>query len=213
MKNIRKIFRSIEDEIGDNEEKFQLLGCDFGVTFSSLDSKMLHDLLIPGEFTINKELFFGFKISWKLAEDDSSIMYRGNINILTIAEIFRDWKGILYFEDTPIDSNRRDFKIVDYFLGEYACGIYWGNKKDLTFYYAELDGSKPKSLDLDINGYIEMMILAKGYLHWQMAITDILYGDGLANVREFKEEMPKLFPGWTWEAFVEKFEEVRLHQM
>jgi hypothetical protein len=140
-------------------------------------------------------------------------MFWGNINILTIAEIFDDWKGHVYFDDTPLDSELRDFKIVDYFLDEYACGVYWGTKKDLTFHYGPMNGSKPKSLYLDINGYIEMMILSRGFLHWQMAITDILYGDGLANVDEFKEEMPKLFPGWTWEGFVQKFEEVRLHKV
>jgi hypothetical protein len=203
----------LQKEIFKNRQKFKIINLDFGQSLSSSELLLLEDISLSKEFYLDKDDFFRFKLSWKLADDDSSIMFRGNIKILPIAEIFRDWKGILYFEDTPIDSDRRDFKIVDYFLNEYACGVYWGNKKDLTFYYAELDGSKPKSLDLDINGYIEMMILSKGYLHWQMAITDILYGDGLANVDEFKEEMPKLFPGWTWEAFVQKFEEVRLHSV
>jgi hypothetical protein len=183
-----------------------------GEEFSREEINFANELQLPVEFGNSSYLFFGFVVSWKSA-NGLSIDAMGSINILPISQIFGDWEETVYWPDTALDSDLRDFKVVDRFLPEYGCGIYWGKRKDLTFHWAELDGSEPISLDLDINGYIEMLIAAKGYIQWQTAILFLLHGRSTANVDDFKTHMPILFPDWTWEAFVQKFEEVRLHNV
>ncbi len=47
------------------------------------------------------------------------------------------------------------------------------------------------------------------------AILLLLYGEkyDFSTVDKFKTHMPILFPDWTWEGFVQKFEEVRLRNV
>jgi hypothetical protein len=161
----------------------------------------------------NYQNLFGFQLQWK-AKLETGIDANGSIKIMELPIVFSDWKGQTYFDNTPEDDMCRDFKIVDFYFDEYASGILFGKNKDFTFYNAELDGTQPKSLDLDINGYIEMMMISKGYAHWQLVIEHLLYKEyHKEHTERFKENMPKLFPDWTWEGFIKKFEEVRLKKV
>jgi hypothetical protein len=185
-----------------------------GEEFTQEEINICNEMQLPEEFGSNNYIFFGFMISWQSTKE-LTIDATGSINILFIPEIFKDWDGTVYYPSTPLDSDLRDFKVVDRFIPEYGCGIYWGKRKDLTFHWAELDGSEPLSLDLDFSGYIEMLIASKGFTHWQTAILFLLYGEKYyySTADDFKAHMPILFPDWTWEAFVQKFEEVRLHNV
>lgn len=198
--------------LNDCEEIIEVKDSTNGQGLKKAEKDVLIQKGIPVDFINNYDTFFGFMIQWK-STPESGISANGSIKIMDLPTVFSDWKGEAYFDNTPEDDIYRDFKIVDYFYNEYACGILFGKQKDFTFYYGELDGLGLQSLDLDINGYIEMMIYSKGYSHWQTGILDLLYGYNLANLSEMKENMPKLFPDWTWEGFVQKFEEVRLNKV
>jgi hypothetical protein len=209
---MRKILRSLEKELIAKSNIISLEECTFGVGVGKSEMDFVKSLDLPNQFYEDRDLFWGYKLKWK-TNHGCEFYANGSINILEIPQIFGDWEGITFLPSTPSDSDLRDFKIVDYYLSEYACGIFWGNRMDLIFHKAELDGSKPLSLDLDVTGYIEMFIASKGYIQWQTAIEFILYGTEKSNVDDFKAHMPILFPDWTWEAFVQKFEEVRLHSV
>lgn len=208
---MRKLLREIEKSLVSASDKIAISKCTFGNGINKRDLQLLKEIGVPEEFYQERDAFWGFRLIWnaKFGNDEFA---SGSINILDISKSFDDWEGILYFSHTHADSLRRDFKIIDYYLNEHACGIIWGQNKDLTIHYIAMDGTPPVSMDLDIQGYIEMMLLSKGYTQWQMAILNLLYGNeyDFANVYDFKAHMPILFPGWTWEGFVQKFEEVRL---
>ena len=195
-----------------NYPNVELVDSNLGVGLTTNQIQKLIDENVPYNFIVPHNHFFGYCLKWKSVLE-SGVEANGSVKIMNLHEIFQDWKGQTYFDNTPEDNIFRDFKIVDFFYDEYACGILFGKQKDFTFYYGELNGSGLKSLDLDINGYIEMMIYSKGYSHWQTGILDLLYGYNLANLTEMKENMPKLFPDWNWEGYVQKFDELRLHKV
>jgi hypothetical protein len=157
--------------------------------------------------------FFGLQFQWA-AMPATGIKATGSIKIMELPIVFGDWEGQAYVSNTKEDSPLRNFKIVDFYENEYASGIIFDKTRDFTFYNIELDGTDPVNLDLDINGYIEMMMYSKGYMIWQRVIEYCLYGGYYDELTEkFKHDMPILFPDWTWEGFIQKFEEVRLHKV
>ncbi|MCS4300847.1 hypothetical protein [Chryseobacterium sp. BIGb0232] len=68
------------------------------------------------------------------------------------------------------------------------------------------------NLDLDYNGYTQMAFEARVFNHWQRVLLYWMNGEGIgsAETEAFKTEMPKIFPDWTWENFIAKFESLRL---
>jgi hypothetical protein len=210
--------KRINIDLRKNYPNIQLTDASIGKGSDKITYQGLIELGVPVDFITPNEHFFGYSIKWK-AKPETGIDAGGAIKILEITDIFGDWEGQTYFQNTPEDSTLRDFKPVDVKneYGDNLAGIYFGkNKTDYTFHYGDIDGSEYRSLDLDINGYIEMMIMAKGCYGWQTAIIDIIYIDAVLRTGDgddFKENMPKLFPDWTWEGFVQKFEEVRLKKV
>ncbi len=177
------------------------------------DIVTLRELGVQSEFLNSYDLFFGFKLLWT-AKPETGIKATGSIRIMELPKVFGDWEGHAYFSHSEEDSLLRDFKIVDFYQNEYAAGILFGKRRDFTFYNIEIGGEDPVSLDLDINGYIEMMMQSKGYTYWQTVIEYYLHGGYQTDITEqFKHDMPILFPDWTWEGFVQKFEEIRLHKV
>ncbi|MFN8309772.1 MAG: hypothetical protein U0T73_07405 [Chitinophagales bacterium] len=211
MKDLNKELHIFSFEMNDCEEILEVIESANGNKVSDNEKQRLLDLGIPERFIDDFEAFFGFKIKWR-SLPDTGVEAGGSVNVMKLPMVFSDWKGQTYFNNTPEDDVTRDFKIVDFYFDEHASGILFGKQKDFTFHNAALNGSAPKSLDLDINGYIEMMMISKGYAHWQLVVEYVLYGGYWEEHTEnFKEKMPKLFPDWTWEAWLKKFEEVRLH--
>lgn len=112
-----------------------------------------------------------------------------------------------YDDDDPI----LDFHVIDEFCNEAGVGIYSGKHATNSLYYFSID-ERPEYLGLDFMGYIEMIIASKCFLYWQKAILAIRNNESNNESEEFKTHMPRLFPGWTWEEFVAKYESVKIEE-
>lgn len=57
-----------------------------------------------------------------------------------------------------------------------------------------------------------MAIEARVFYNWQVVLLFYMNGVGIGLVETeiFKTEMPKIFPDWTWENFIAKFESLRV---
>jgi hypothetical protein len=157
-----------------------------------------------------------FGIKWEQIQpldedDDMTEPSTGSINFLSIERIVANTKDYIYFGDVDPDDPITDFHIVDEFCAESCVGIYAGKHASNSLYFVDC-GEAPVFLGLDLTGYIEMLCLSKGYYYWQSAILALCYGEENNKVEEMKERMPKLFPGWTWEAFVAKYDEVKIDE-
>lgn len=87
MKDIRQEFRKLEREFFINKDLFKLLKCRVGQEFSESDLSLFQSINLPHEFYQEKFHFFGFKISWKLAKDDSLMINFFNIQFRFYSKI------------------------------------------------------------------------------------------------------------------------------
>ena len=75
----------------------------------------------------------------------------------------------------------------------------------------EIGEDRTTTLGLDFNGYLEMMLAAKGWALWQRIIINLQLGTKYkSEVDDFKKYMPQLFPDFKWENFVALYEKVRI---
>ncbi|MGI9650979.1 hypothetical protein [Chryseobacterium sp. RLHN22] len=81
-----------------------------------------------------------------------------------------------------------------------------------SLYYMSVSDYELNNLDLDYEGYTQMALEARIFNHWQRVLLYYMDGEGIGSVETetFKTEMPKIFPDWTWENFIAKFESLRL---
>jgi len=154
----------------------------------------------------------GFEISWDADDDD---LHQGDINgrlkINPFQQVVTNWKGVVYFDNEPAESPVRKFFPMDFFANEAAVGFCTkeGYQEMLYFFNFE-DELKP--LCVNIRGYLQLMLLAKACYYWQYLILDILDESESEVSQRIKTRLSKIFPGFSFQAFSEKFNEVRLSQ-
>ena len=106
--------------------------------------------------------------------------------------------------------------IFDNFVPEACVGYYVAEpgetpNEELYFLYFE---DKPQPLNLDVEGYMQLLYLVRGFAYWQDVIL-FLQGNPEAmqsSVDEFKTYMPQVFPDFKWEDFVALYEKVKLRK-
>jgi hypothetical protein len=159
-------------------------------------------------FDFHQELN-GLSIEWAIREKAPDI--EGVIKILSLKEILRDWKGVVYFDFTPENERIRKFHPVDFFVDEACVGAFLNeiDKPDCSLYLCGF-GDEPINLNLDISGYIQMLVESRGFLYWQYTVIEILEGQENPVSQRFKEWMPKLFPGFSWQEYVQKFNQLKI---
>jgi len=152
----------------------------------------------------------GLAIEWQ-GKRIKTADVKGSINILPSQEVLKDWKGIVYFDFTPGDGRIKHFHPIDFFIDEACAGAFLGEpgKLDPSLYLFNFEG-EPVNLRMDMQAYVRMAVAAKGFLYWQYAILDILEGRENPASQRFKEWMPKLFEGFSWEQYVQLYAHARI---
>lgn len=151
--------------------------------------------------------FDGLLFKWEAIDDNPDNF--GSINILKTKDAFADGKDLVFFDHTPDDSPLRDFYIIDFFVDEACVGVY-GNHPELPgMHYFEFE-NETYPLYVDFEGYMKLLGETKGFLYWQKAILDHLAHSESFETKNFKEVMPRLFPDFSYEKFIELYESVRI---
>lgn len=152
----------------------------------------------------------GITINWQAKEDDNGEI-AGKVNLLPFNQAIVNWKGVVYFDDTPENDLIRRFFIIDFFVDEACAGFYATAEQKPDMFYYPFEG-EPFNLELDINGYSKMLVEAKGFRYWQLAIKELITGSENHNSKIFKQHMPQLFPDFNFEDFEQRFNSLRLHK-
>lgn len=151
-----------------------------------------------------------FQFEWTYTKNKS---IRGFIQILPIEVAVGDWEGKIYFKKRDPQYMEK-FKVFDFFLPECCVGFYlsgkFGKAPEELYVFDRED--VPIPLNVDIDGYIQLLYMARGFAYWQMALLDFQKhpSAGKAEVEKFKEWMPKVFPDFKWAEFVSLYKKVKL---
>lgn len=149
-----------------------------------------------------------FKIYWSATTSPDPDV-KGMAKILPLEQIIQDWEGVVYFEDTDADDPIRHFHPVDFFVDEACVGVYVGADAGPSLYFFDFSES-PYRLDLDMEGYLRMLLLSRGFFYWQDAIRAFRSGEDNPQSERFKKYMPQLFPDFTYENFQRTYQRLRL---
>ncbi len=153
------------------------------------------------------EIADGFQLRWK--RDENSF---GFIQLAEMKHVLAgaNGNGIYFNEDLPQDADIRFFHPLDFPTPETYVGFII---KPATIYksvYYLSGDNELANLDLDFQGYTEMAFEARVFNYWQRVLLEYMNGSSSEITKTFQTEMPQIFPDWSWENFIEKFESLRI---
>ncbi|UFH55827.1 hypothetical protein [Spirosoma sp. KNUC1025] len=134
---------------------------------------------------------------------------RGSINILPFENVFSNWEGVAFFKDTPADSIRRRFFVVDFFADEAAVGLVVTAEHKDQMYYSDFEND-PKPLQINMDGYIQLCVAAKGTIYWPYLLFELIEGEENPVSERIKKHLPELFPDFSFDAFSTLFGKLRI---
>ncbi|MFN8356919.1 MAG: hypothetical protein U0Y10_20865 [Spirosomataceae bacterium] len=200
--SISKQARSLLIEIEDHPQ--------LTVTDSALPSKTRseseHQALAIGfseDFINAYQAINGFKLHWYSKQNPST---KGAIQFLPLTKVVQSWEGVVYFNDTPPNDALRQFYPLDFWADEACAGVYVGENR---LYYYPFEG-QPLDLEVDIAGYIELVLTTKGFWYWPQLIRYFITNEPSWLANHYQTEMPHYFPDHTLVALQKTFERLRL---
>ncbi|TAF03409.1 MAG: hypothetical protein EAZ77_17330 [Nostocales cyanobacterium] len=203
----REKFQALKKELEDLNS-IQVNTCE--LTFyapKKVRNKAL-EMDVPKQILSFYENSNGFELDWEMLSSPHPDVL-GMVKILSLVEVIQDWKDVVYFEDTELDDPIRTFRPFDFFVDETCVGIYLEKDFDDSLYLYKF-GSEPFRLDLDVSGYIELLIAARGFLYWQNVIKALKTERDNTEAERFRLFMPQLFPSFSFENFSSLYESLRL---
>ena len=181
------------------------------------DEQALHarSTQLPGTLAPFYAYRDGFLVKWNEKEGEDPDVF-GSINIRPLADLF---DGLLVELDPSvgyvINANHAQpisptgvFRPLDFFVDEACVGFFsdYGSKDEL--YYHDF-GISFYSLKTDFAGYVTLLAHSYGYAYWQQVILNHEYGYRTDAAGRFKEDMPRLFPDFDYQAFIALYESVK----
>lgn len=182
-------------------------------------TKVPHREWVPAQLVTYAETVGGQRRVWRTPSDESGRpACVGGFNFLPVEEIYADWADSVYFGFPEENPRLSQFKPVDYCQPEAFVGLYHDEEKSpALYYYAPGEGQEPYPLQLDLEGYVQLLPYTLGYAHWQLALLELLPDDGRNPAHRLAPVTPALrrdlsawYPDFDYDAFVARYHELRL---
>ncbi len=205
---LRESVRGLEDEL-QAHPAITLQRMTVGLPLDKRQKEQVKDVKPQSVFALHQQLN-ELEIAWE-PKDASDPNVLGATHILPVKDVLKDWPGVVYFDFTPPDARIRRFHPVDFFVDEACVGAFLNEpgRDDPAMYFYQFEGD-PASLELNMEGYVAMLLASKGFLYWQYAILEIIQQHENPMSRRFKEWMPRLFARFDWQEYVELYSRLRL---
>ncbi|WP_329028175.1 hypothetical protein [Streptomyces sp. NBC_01423] len=137
-----------------------------------------------------------FKLEWRSTEGDGTD--RGVVDILPLDRVLGDWSGITWFP-----GGEQEFRPVvpfDFFTPEACAAFERGEDgtfaEEVSYHYF---GEELAPTGRTFTEYVDLLIASRGYWYWPKTLC-AGYEDS-AEVTDFRQNMPRLFPDHDEELF------------
>ena len=164
---------------------------------------------LPKEFLEVYETTNGMKITW---EDSKNKNVRGQVHFLKMNEVVSNWEGQIYEkEDLENNDLLAFFHPFDLVTSEAQCGFMITPEETYkSIFYNKSGQTETERLELDFAGYVTMLYHSAAYQNWPLVILDIINNEESSFTKEFKANMKALFEDFSWDEYVETFNQLRL---
>lgn len=157
----------------------------------------------------------GFELTWSQSKKSKDYI-GGQMKFVEAQQLSFNindfYKLGLTEENYTKNNNLKYYHILDQCTPETSCGfLIKPDSIEPTLYYTSSD-MELFPLDLDYKGYTEMAVEARVFYYWQIVLLHYkgTMQLGASETEIFKKEMPKIFPEFSWDSFIEKYESLRL---
>ncbi|WMX13415.1 MULTISPECIES: hypothetical protein [unclassified Aureispira] len=106
--------------------------------------------------------------------------------------------------------NMKGFRPLDMFYESNGCVGFFVDRPDKTGLYLHAFESNVEPLNVDLEGYLKLLIVSKGFSWWQIVLVSHIKGTHEAGLTQFRESMPELFSNFDFDKFIELYESVRI---
>lgn len=142
----------------------------------------------------------GFALAWT-HPGDGGAPDTGAIQLLPVAQVFGDWKGVTWFDDFGSDGGPfRGVKPFDLFQAE-ACAAFWQDpgrppREEVQFH---VFGEGLCGTGRTFPEYLTLLLASRGYLYWQQLLCAETADN--PDAHRCRERLPRLFPDVDLDAF------------
>ncbi|MDP1846801.1 MAG: hypothetical protein Q8K79_03330 [Solirubrobacteraceae bacterium] len=128
----------------------------------------------------------GFTLRWRLRDASD----HGTVELLPLAELVKDWRGVTWFEDR---DEYRGVRPWDFFAPEACAALVddagaGGLRGTVHYHYL---GEVLCDTGHGIDAFLDRLIAARGYWYWVEALCPAMRGS--PEAQRFLERMPELF--------------------
>ena len=188
-------------------------------SFTAIDScigaqNIKSDQISDANIILFYEFTNGLKITWETKEKKKiTFKAEGTFNLLPLEEVLTDnWDDS--WADTWAGTEEAEamvgFRPLDMFYESAGSVGFYVNRTDKTGLYLYKEEGVPEPLHIDLEAYLKLLAMSKGYGWWQNALVEISTGVHQPNTDSFRENMPKIFPEFNWDEFVALYESLRI---
>lgn len=202
----REIYFSVMDPLANQKKLLK-----FDIFNAKADEQSAELLESITDDTVKK--FYTIRNKWKVVWStriDSGLDAEGTFDFIALDRVMLDdvWDNEFGGNDWAPDN--KGFRPIDMFYDINGMVGFFTDRSDKKGLYLMHSDSSMSALNVDLDGYLRLLGMSKGFGWWQNALVEIHTGKTMPNVADFKEKMPKIFPDFSWDAFVSLYEEVRI---
>ncbi len=158
----------------------------------------------------------GLKVEWAVeGTEDPDLV--GTVNIIAIEHLFGENSVSLPGRSWTINGDyakpkqlKGFFRPVDMFVNEASVGFFSEPGSEKTLFFQE--GASFFDLKISFDAYFKLLCSANAFLWWQNVIRFHEYGEGESAMERFKEQMPRIFSGYSFDDFVELYESLKIRE-
>lgn len=145
----------------------------------------------------------GFELTWRGGPRLADQGYvAGRVDLIPLEQVFAERRGTLYFDD---ESPVRLLRPVDFFVEDACAGLYLDGSPNPTMVFYERGDDRVSPLEVDFEGYLELLLKSRGFWYWQKALVMPERGNQdvpmSSEVKTFRSAAPRLFCGFDGAAF------------
>jgi hypothetical protein len=151
--------------------------------------------------------FNGFSCKWHSKWEEADVS--GTANFLKFERVLVDWKGTIYPDNTAPSARIVSFHPIDFFHDNACVGFYKGADKNESLYFYDFV-HEPKNLQLNVDGYLQLLVYVRAFRYWPYLILEILHNERSPTGEFIRENMVHLFDDFDMETFKRMYSENRL---
>lgn len=172
---------------------------------SAQNKSLLSDEELIKFYSVNE----WWTVSWKTT-DAFDFKAVGTFNFYPVEKVLYNWDD--EFGGNSWAPDLKGFRPLDMFYEGAGCVGFYVERIDKSGLYLYKFDGETIPLHINFDAYLKLLTYSRGFGWWQNALVQINVDQKQPNVDDLKDKMPRVFPDFSWENFVETYQGLRINK-